>query len=217
MLQLLHFIQQLGVFSSGICAVIGLACISRIRTSVRMLVIHAILSFYVDVLALLNSTVNNHIVFILYIPFDLLLVSLATRDYLGRWFIPCVSTASLAGLTVFLYVLNKRGLDYIPTEAVVTSFILQGVIWFVALLRTLRKPLERETIAIYVISGSLLLFLCCSVPLWGMFRYNMTHYPALSRSLQSLVSIANIIRYSGTAIAFILLANNRIFRKQDAG
>jgi hypothetical protein len=196
---------------------VGLFCLGRIPTTVRVLVIHAMLSFYVDVLATLNTTVNNHIVFILYIPFDLLLVSLAARDYLGRTFLPLIVSGLLIAISVFVYVLNKRGGEYIPFEAVVTSFIIQGIIWFIAMLRTSRHSLQRDTIAVYLISGSLLLFVCGSVPMWAMYRYNMVHNPGLSKSLQGLVSIANVLRYSGTAIAFILLANNQTPRQPHAG
>ncbi len=210
-------VQNISIGATAVCAIAAVFTLGRLSTSIRWLAVHAIVSVYVDVLAMLHTKLNNHVIFSLYLPFDFLFMTLAARDYLKQWFLPVITIASTVFALVLIYVLRKHGQEYIPFEGVVTSFMLQAAIWLLVLIRTLRMPSGRETSAIYLISGGLFLFVCTSIPVWAMYRYNISHYPGLSRSLQGLVNVAGILRYLSTTIALILLANQSVTQKQHAG
>ncbi len=209
----------LAVLFIGIAMIMALIAFKRLECSIRLLVIHIVLSLYVELIGTLTNGTQNHLLFTVYIPFDFGLMLFAARDYIKSIFRPLALVCCLVFLSLYVYALYRDGLKLMPFMAMLTYWIMLLAVWLMVLVFNMRRPQTNETRGIYFISGFVMLFYGCTIPIWAMFRFNMINHPRLGNLLQNTSSAVSMARYLFTGVGLLIIARGsaKKGRAVDAG
>ena len=194
--------------SSLFCWVVGLVVFRRLPLPFQLLVIHAFISFAMDVWGIVLVKVfhfhNNQAFFNFYQPFDFLLMLFAARENFGRNFRK-FSIISI-GIFFLLWILSLsiNGIDQFANQAMIVYGILLTIVYFVVLLRNVQEESSRYTTGIYCIAIPVVLYYCCTIPHFGLMRY--FEQSAFRIAGNSINDVLNTLRYCSTGIGLILLS-----------
>lgn len=209
------------ILSALVCFLTGVVRWNDLQGSIRYLIIHAGVTALMELVAIICSSrgINNHIYYNIYIPIEYLLMIFAARDMIPRVFRYVAIPAILIFAGVFSYDMYRSGPWFIAFHAITSNWLSLAVIYLLVLVENARQPSTRRRAAIYVLSGSLLAYYCCTVPSFSLFRYFINESSDTQvRQILNLIRVGlSAGRYFFTALAVWMLVPAMTARKARRG
>jgi hypothetical protein len=202
---LLEPVSTLTAIILGISIILAFIAFRKLQGSIRLLVAHMLLSYYVELMGLTTQHTPNHLIFVIYVPFDFALMLFATQDYIRSIFRPFAIICTLIFSTLYINSVYRNGLNIMPFDAIVPYWCMLVVAWFLVLLFNTRRRQSSETSGIYVLSTFIMLFYGCAIPVWGMFHFNTIHHMQVGRLLQEATNAFSLARYLFTGIGLLMI------------
>ncbi len=179
-----------------LCAIIGFVRIRKLHGSTRLLALQAAFSVLIEVTGTLTKHFQNHVFFNIYIPLDFFTTLFIARSLIGSGFSRIAIPASIVFLLSFITELIPTGARYMAYKTITVYWTILAIVYFWVLLLNIRRRPGPYSRGIYLVAGMSILFYCCMIPKFGLFKYIIDFSLIKALELQVVLMSFSVVRYT---------------------